>query len=568
MTTLSLRGRLIIGFGVIFALLLTLTGVGIVQVNQIEANLERISTVHSVKQRYAINFRGSVHDRAIEIRDVVLFVEIDRVRAALGTIDALAEFYAESAGHLDSLMERIADDEAERLLIAIKAVETRTLPLIAEIRRLRLAGDEDAARTLLMDEARPAFIDWLAAINAFIDHQEAQSQARAAEAEDVAQGFATLMVIVCVLCLLVGGAFCWWSLRSILPLGALTNGIRRLADGDLSTEIPTAKSHDEVGAITRAVEVFKTNAIDAELMRTRQAEIERNAESERSAQMKALADRFEASVLGMVNTVQTDSGDVRAAAASLSTTARSTEQRADEAASASDDARTAVDSVAAATTQLTASTEEIGRQLADSNAKSKAAVARATETDAQVDGLLVKADQIGDVVNLINNIAAQTNLLALNATIEAARAGEAGRGFAVVANEVKALANQTAQATDQIGIRIGEMQAATKDAVGSIKEIGAIIEQIDGIAAEIAAAVEQQAATTADIARNAQAASASTVTVQETIAGVRKEATDTGTASQQMLSAAARLSDQATSLQSAINQFLASVRNGTSRAAS
>jgi methyl-accepting chemotaxis protein len=280
----------------------------------------------------------------------------------------------------------------------------------------------------------------------------------------------------------------------------------------------------------------------------------------RKAEMNKLADGFEAAVGDIVRSVSSSATELEAAAASLTQTADNTQQLAATVAGASEEASTNVQSVASATDELSASVGEIGRQVQDSSNIAVEAVRQAERTDARITELSHAAQRIGDVVKLITAIAEQTNLLALNATIEAARAGEAGRGFAVVASEVKALAAQTAKATDDIGTQITSMQAATHDSVEAIKEIGGTIGRISHIAAAIAAAVEQQGTATVEIARNVQQAAQGTAQVAGTIADVNKGASETGSASSQVLSAARALSGQGSKLKLELDSFLATVR--------
>jgi methyl-accepting chemotaxis protein len=216
--------------------------------------------------------------------------------------------------------------------------------------------------------------------------------------------------------------------------------------------------------------------------------------------------------------------------------------------------------VAAATEELSSSVNEISRQVQESARVAGEAVDQARATNARIAELSKAAARIGDVVELINTIAGQTNLLALNATIEAARAGEAGRGFAVVASEVKALAEQTARATGEIGQQIGGIQDATRDSVGAIKEIGSTIERLSEISSAIAAAVEEQGTATQEISRNVQQAAHGTQQVSSNIADVQRGANETGSASTQVLSAAQALSRNSNRLRTEVEKFLSTVR--------
>jgi methyl-accepting chemotaxis protein len=229
-------------------------------------------------------------------------------------------------------------------------------------------------------------------------------------------------------------------------------------------------------------------------------------------------------------------------------------------AAASEEASANVDSVAAAAEEMSTSVTEIGRQVHDSSRIAGDAVKQADSTNARINELSKAAGRIGDVVKLITAIAEQTNLLALNATIEAARAGESGRGFAVVASEVKALAEQTAKATDEIGTQIAGMQAATLDSVAAIQEIGATITRIAEIASTIASTVEEQGAATSEIARNVGEAAKGTAEVADKITQVNRGASETGAASGQVLTAAKSLSKDSGLLQLEVAKFLDTIR--------
>ena len=280
--------------------------------------------------------------------------------------------------------------------------------------------------------------------------------------------------------------------------------------------------------------------------------------SNRQIRKNAIAeasDRFRA----IITTLSSASSELEGTARSLSDNAGNTTRLATVVANASEDASNNVQSVASATEELASSVREISAQVQESNRIAASAVNQADETDGRINALSQAANRIGDVIKLITSVAEQTNLLALNATIEAARAGEAGRGFAVVAQEVKALAAQTAKATDEIGIQIAGMQTATQEAVGSIKMISSTIGKISEITTAISAAIEEQGAATQEISSNIQRTANGTAQVAGTIAEVSQGANQTGAASSQLLSSAKQLSDSTTSLQAEIDGFLKSI---------
>jgi methyl-accepting chemotaxis protein len=346
----------------------------------------------------------------------------------------------------------------------------------------------------------------------------------------------------------------------VRPLKLAIATMNRLARGDLTIETPNLSRRDEIGEIINALGVFKTNGLEIERLKREQQEAEARAEAERKAAMHRLADDFEGAIGEIVDTVTSASVELEASAATLSGNAERSETLATAVAAASEEASTNVQSVASATEEMSSSVHEISRQVQGSAKIANDAVDQARKTNANVAELSQMASRIGDVVELINTIAGQTNLLALNATIEAARAGEAGRGFAVVASEVKALAEQTAKATGEIGQQIGGIQTATRNSVDTIREISETIARMSEISSTIASAVEEQGAATQEISRNIQQAAVGTSQVSEKIVEVERDAGETGRASGQVHGAAKRLSTESERLKSEVGRFLQSVR--------
>jgi len=343
-------------------------------------------------------------------------------------------------------------------------------------------------------------------------------------------------------------------------ISAMVQAMSRLAQGDATVAVPGIGRSDEIGEMAAAVEVFKSGMIETEQMRAEQSRGEERQRQERKADMTQLAEGFEAAIGEIIETVSAASTELEASASSLTSTAAHTQSLAVTVATASEKAAASAQSAASATEELSCSVDEIGRQVRESARIAGEAVDQAQRTNDRVSELSKAANRIGDVVELINTIAGQTNLLALNATIEAARAGEAGRGFAVVASEVKALAEQTAKATGEIGQQIAGIQAATEESVGVIKEISDTIGRLSQISASIAAAVEQQGTATRDISRNVQQTAQGTHNVSSNIDDVQRGATETGSASSQVLSAARSLSQESSRLKLEVGKFLDTVR--------
>ncbi|MFC0241887.1 methyl-accepting chemotaxis protein [Rhodopseudomonas telluris] len=372
--------------------------------------------------------------------------------------------------------------------------------------------------------------------------------------------FWTLGVSVLAIAL-IAGLFALLISRSITrPLGRLGARMQSLAGGQLDEPIPGIERGDEVGEMAKTVQVFKDNALRIRGLEQQEQEAQQRTAAERRALMQSIADDFERSVKGVVQSVADATHELQATAQSMTSTASDASSRAAAVGAASDASAGMVGTVASASEELSASVQEISRQVEQSRTIAGKAVNDAEHTNETVMQLSVSAEKIGEVVQLIHSIASQTNLLALNATIEAARAGESGRGFAVVASEVKALASQTAKATEEISAQVSAMQSSTANAVQSISGITSTIGQMSEITMAISSAVEQQGAATRDIARNIQSVAAGSSEISSHIGGVSAAASATGDAASQVLAHAGALDSQSGALQSAVDDFLHKVR--------
>jgi methyl-accepting chemotaxis protein len=345
------------------------------------------------------------------------------------------------------------------------------------------------------------------------------------------------------------------------PLTAITAVMNRLSSGDTAVTIPGGDRKDELGSMAIAVDVFRRNMIEALALRETQEAAKAQAELEKKALQREMADRFEADVKSVVGAVAKATKDMQRVAGEITASVNGTSERASAAAAASEEASASVNTVAAATEQLASSVAEIGRQVTHSSGVADSAVAKAGQTTEMVSSLAAAGEKIGDVLRLIGAIASQTNLLALNATIEAARAGEAGRGFAVVASEVKELASQTAKATEEIAGQVAAIQSATGDCVIAIGGISDTIREISGIATTIAAAVEEQDSATREIARSVQQAAAGTSEVSVNVAGASQAADQSRALADNVLVASGELSQHAAALFKSVDSFLAGLRD-------
>ena len=418
-----------------------------------------------------------------------------------------------------------------------------------------LEKDIGAAALANADESVQLMETAVTTAQKFIEEAKAEATAELDGATRV-----SLIAAIAVMLSLIGSViFTFFGVAR--PLTRLNAALGKMAAGALNIEIPGANRGDEVGDMAKTVVVIRENA---EQKAREEAEAKATADQiasrQRKADMIAMADRFEGAVGEIIETVSSASTELEASAGTLTSTAERAQTLTTAVAAASEEASTNVQSVASATEELSSSVNEISRQVQESARMANEAVDQARKTNDRVSELSKAAARIGDVVELINTIAGQTNLLALNATIEAARAGEAGRGFAVVASEVKALAEQTAKATGEIGQQIAGIQAATQESVGAIKEISGTIERLSEISSTIAAAVEEQGAATQEISRNVQQAAQGTQQVSSNITDVQRGAGETGSASSQVLAAAQSLSGDSNRLKLEVGKFLNSVR--------
>ncbi len=471
------------------------------------------------------------------------------IAAMTQTQSALKKIFNQLRGEADdkSLLDVVSSlDSIVKRFLAVNDEVVKTEQLKADIgaRALKSAGEA----TELMETAVST----------------AQENNRAAKEQVSAQVAWANRLNVGMAIVVMGsliGAMAFSFLGVARPMTRLNGALGEMAGGNLNVVIPGASRGDEIGDLAKTVTVIRENAEqkarDEVKAKLKQDEI---LAGQRRVEMVRLADQFEGAVSEIVETVSSASTELEASASTLTATAERSQELTTMVAAASEEAATNVQSVASSTEEMASSITEISRQVQESARMAGEAVEQARTTNSRVGELSKAAARIGDVVELINTIAGQTNLLALNATIEAARAGEAGRGFAVVASEVKALAEQTAKATGEIGQQISGIQAATQESVNAIKEISGTIEKLSEISSTIAAAVEEQGAATQEISRNVQQAAHGTQQVSSHITDVQRGASETGSASSQVLAAAQSLSGDSKRLKLEVGKFLNSVR--------
>jgi methyl-accepting chemotaxis protein len=398
-------------------------------------------------------------------------------------------------------------------------------------------------------------------LNAFQTQMNARAEREVAEAQDHAGLMQLIAAIVSVLTasVAIAAMYGFFGRRVVSPVVALSSTVSRLAADDYTVEVPDSDRKDEIGDMLAAVRVFKGNILAKRKLEESQA-AEQAAREQSAHQMENAVRDFDRAIGEIVGGVTASADRLQETARSMSATAEETAHKSSAVAAAAEQTTENVQTVAASAEELTASIREIGGQVSESSRIVTEAVREANSANDKVKHLAEAAKRIGDVVQLINDIAGQTNLLALNATIEAARAGEAGKGFAVVASEVKALATQTARATEDISAQIRAIQEATDGSAQAIEGIAKTIQRIDEISTAIASAVEEQGAATQEISRNVQQAAQGTTEVSSNVAGVTQAAEHTGRASGEVLEAADSLSRSGAHLKTEVEAFLRKAR--------
>ena len=554
---LSIRTKVILAF----AFVLTVTvGLGTFAV-------QRLGAVNDAAAEIRDNWLPSTHMLGIVWHDTMRYRQIEAAHILAGT----AEQKAKEAATMTKLNEEIAKNwhdyqpmvsPGEERRLADQATQgwDRYLDLSRKLVEISNKGDRDAATAAYTGEMRTTFNKYGDTLYAAI-HLNTQEGAKSANRGSSIYSEARIYIWIALglaglLCAVIG----YFIVAGVSkPILSLCGAMGRLAGHDLGTEIVGTDRKDEIGAMARAVEVFKESMVKGEALASAQREEQAKKEARQEAVERHIG-KFEGFVKEALGALSAASTELHATAESMSATAEETSRQTSAVSAAAAEALSNTQTVAAATEELSSSVTEISRQVTHSTQIASLAVEEASRTTGTVEGLAQAAQTIGEVVSLINDIASQTNLLALNATIEAARAGEAGKGFAVVASEVKALASQTAKATEEIKSQIAGMQGATGEAVSAIKGIDKTIAEMNEIAATIAAAVQQQGAATQEIARNTQEAAKGSAEVTRNVGEVGVAAGQTGEAAAQVLAAAGELARQAETLSADVETFLAGIR--------
>jgi methyl-accepting chemotaxis protein len=540
----------------LFLIIAVIGGFAFLQMSAINAAAQEIQTHWLPSVRWIGEMRTqSARLRAV-LRDHLVVTDAERADVDKNLEARKTDFEKAAKSYrplVSSLAERELADQLDRQWQEFIAAA-------AEVRTFAVKGDLAQAKQINADKVVPLGRSMDKSLAGLVDFNDKGAETAGQSADATYWRAVYLMGAILLFAMIFGiGAAAFVSQDIRRGIGSILKPMGRLVDGELTIDIPHQGETTEIGQIATGLQTFK-DALIAKKASDEAADAEKALNLARAQRISAATRDFQAMVGEMVGSLAGASTELEASATTLSSTAVHAQGLATMVAAASEEASTNVQSVASATEELSSSINEISRQVQESARMASTAVDEAGATNGRVEQLAKAASRIGDVVELINAIAGQTNLLALNATIEAARAGEAGRGFAVVAAEVKALADQTAKATNEIGQQVIDIQAATKESVGAIKEISGTIEKLSEISSAIAAAVEQQGAATQEISRNVQQAAQGTHQVSSHVADVQRGAGETGDASSQVLSAAQSIASESVRLKSQVERFLSAVR--------
>jgi methyl-accepting chemotaxis protein len=556
LSRLSISAKLFTIVSFLFLAIAVIGGFAFLQMRSINIAAQDIQAQWLPKVRWIGEMRvQSARYRAV-LRDYLIVADAERADVDKNLAARKADFEKAAKAYqsmTSSAAERDLADELEKQWQAF-------LGAALDVQSLAAKGDLAGAKGVNAGKVVPVGRAMDLTLAKLVDFNDKGAEVAGEGAEATYLSAIRLTAVILAVAIVLGLGAAIYMVRDIRRgIGSILKPMGQLTDGELTAEIPHRGETTEIGRIATALQIFK-QALVAKKASDDAVDADRAVNAARAQRISTATGDFEAMIGELVRSLASASTELEASASTLSSTADHTQELTTMVAAASEEASTNVQSVASATEELSSSVNEISRQVQESARMAGDAVDQARKTNDRVGELAKAAARIGDVVELINTIAGQTNLLALNATIEAARAGEAGRGFAVVASEVKALAQQTAKATGEIGQQVADIQAATQESVSAIGQISGTIEKLSEVSSTIAAAVEEQGAATQEISRNIQQAAQGTQQVSTHITDVERGASETGSASSQVHAAAKSLAGESDRLKNQVEKFLHTVR--------
>jgi methyl-accepting chemotaxis protein len=577
MTDYSIGVRSTLAFGVLVLLFAVLGIVSYLQIDKVRFNTLDIGTnwMPAISSLQKMEYLAA-RSRGALIGEVLYSKNQEQLTKYVANLQNWRDKYTAEAKFYETTItgieERMLYDQAVQAFAIYNTTADKVIDLVR-------TGHTDEAAELAFVDARAKFGTFVDALEKDIKFQTDGAEKSMRDAEAAAARANIIMLIAVVIAVGLGVAsFLMISKTVSDPVGRLTSVMEFLAKGDLNTNVPDRNRGDEIGRMAKTVQVFKENAIakiqadeaqrlaqmEQERLKAQALELENRQREQQLAHAKTvenLVRNFESQSDRLISSLEAASRKMNGAGDQLHHSVTNTLSISSAVADAAAEATANDSTVAAATEEMVASIREISHQVAQSATATNGAVASSDVATAQIAELEAAAERIGQIVQVIADVASKTNLLALNATIEAARAGEAGKGFAVVASEVKQLAGQTAKATDDIDQQVKSIQDATKRAVSTVREVARTVSSVNSMVSAIAAAIEEQSSTTSEISRNTHDVSRLTETVTAKITEVAGMAKESGHAADHVVESAGEVSDQSQAMKKNISEFIESVRH-------